>query len=165
MHRAFQALLLVLSVFLITSSSIEAEGLDGIVPVLDSALADSMTLDGQVVYLDFWASWCLPCRKAFPWMSNLQTKYRDRGLRVVAVNLDRERKAAESFLEKTGTPVSVIYDPKGYFAKRTGLEVMPTSFIFDRGAKVQRTNLGFATEDTLEIEQFILSLLNATEPK
>jgi thiol-disulfide isomerase/thioredoxin len=59
---------------------------------------DLATLHGRVVYVDFWASWCIPCRLSFPWLEKLQCTYRAQGLTVVAVNLDRERADAETFL-------------------------------------------------------------------
>jgi thiol-disulfide isomerase/thioredoxin len=165
MKRAFWIPILAVSIYLLIPQPADAGNFDGMMPLLDSALADSATLAGQVLYLDFWASWCVPCRKSFPWMSSMQAKYRDQGLRVVAVNLDRRRKAAEDFLDKTDPDLSIIYDPKGQLARRVGLEAMPTSFIFDRQGKLQRANLGFSTEDTLDIEQFIGTLLKPKEAK
>ena len=63
---------------------------------------------GRVVYLDFWASWCKPCVKSFPWMQTLQDSYRDQGLEVIAINLDKDRALAEAFLKKMN--VDFIYN-------------------------------------------------------
>jgi thiol-disulfide isomerase/thioredoxin len=58
------------------------------------------SLQGRVIYLDFWASWCTPCRQSFPWMQDLQTQYASHGLTVIAVNLDQDRAAADAFLKR-----------------------------------------------------------------
>lgn len=137
-------------------------------PARPSAITNSaewMPLDSQVVYLDFWASWCVPCRKSFPWLNKLQERYRDQGLRVVAVNLDRDHKAAESFLKKNSTSVSIVFDPKGYFARRLHLEAMPTSFVFDRDGTLQRTNIGFDIDDAADTNDFIAELLKKEAAK
>ena len=67
------------------------EGLSGSINLSD--------LRGKVVYLDFWASWCGPCKESFPWMEHMQGKYADKGLTVVAVNLDKRREDALKFLQ------------------------------------------------------------------
>jgi len=159
MRRAIWALTFALSFMLLAWSHAKAEDYDHLVPALDSALADSVSLSGHIVYLDFWASWCVPCRKSFPWMHRLQAKYQDQGLRVVAVNVDRDHKAAEAFLKTNGGDLSVIYDPKGHFARWLKLDVMPTSFILDRQGKLLQTNIGFSIEDGADVDDFIGTLL------
>jgi len=64
---------------------------------------------GKVVILDFWASWCVPCRRSFPWMNEMQNKYGDDGLVIVAVNLDSEVSDAEAFLERYPADFSIYY--------------------------------------------------------
>lgn len=69
--------------------------------------ADTLDLTayrGKVVYLDFWASWCTPCRRSFPWLDGLTRKYAGRDLVVIGVNVDQDRDLAEKFLD--GTPAS-----------------------------------------------------------
>src|ERR1700738_3896607 len=63
------------------------------------------SLRGRVVYLDFWASWCEPCRQSFPWMQRMQQSYETRGLTIIAVNPDHERADAESLLKQSGSMV------------------------------------------------------------
>ena len=65
--------------------------------------ADTLNLDaykGKVVYVDFWASWCGPCRESFPWMKKIQQQYGKDGLVVIAVNVDQEKKLADDFLNE-----------------------------------------------------------------
>ena len=78
-----------------------------------SALGQDSLLTGKVVYVDFWASWCMPCRQSFPWMKEIDARYRDRGLQVITVNLDKERSDATKFLKELGSDLKVIYDPAG----------------------------------------------------
>ncbi len=159
MRRVLWAPLFALSLCFLMSSSANAGEYDDLIPALDSALADSVSLTGHVVYLDFWASWCVPCRKSFPWMRKLQEKYRDQGLRVVTVNLDRERKAADKFLADNGATLPVIYDPKGQFAKRMHLDVMPTSFLINRKGQLEQTNIGFSIDDAVDTDDDVRALL------
>src|SRR5689334_21183120 len=61
---------------------------------------DLSPLRGRVVYLDFWASWCAPCRQSFPWMESMQQTYAAQGLSVLAINVDHDRADAERFLKE-----------------------------------------------------------------
>ena len=83
---------------------------------------------GQVVYLDFWASWCAPCRESFPWMNRLQNELGHDGLVVIAVNVDRERADADRFLREHPAHFRIVYDPDGLLAEKFGVRGMPTSF-------------------------------------
>src|SRR5260221_12049673 len=70
-------------------------------------------LRGQVVYVDFWASWCGPCRRSFPWMNEMQQKYGGKGLAIVAVNVDKKRADAEKFLGQFPANFPVVFDEAG----------------------------------------------------
>jgi thiol-disulfide isomerase/thioredoxin len=129
------------------------------IEVVDSALTDSTTLTGKVVYVDFWASWCLPCRKSYPWMSELSAKYRDRGLEVVTINVDKEWKTAEKFLADMKTSLPVVHDPKGELAKLYELKVMPSSFIYGRNGKLRGRHEGFQPSDGPVLDSLIDALL------
>ena len=114
---------------------------------------------GQVVYLDFWASWCAPCKQSFPWMIALQDQLDDQGLVIVTVNVDRDRKAAERFLEKLESDLPVIYDPEGEIAAAYELEGMPSSYIYDRAGVLRASHIGFNPDQAEEIEEQLLVLL------
>jgi len=84
-------------------------------------LAGPVQLDalrGQVVFVDFWASWCGPCKQSFPWLNEMQAKYGARGLRVLAVNVDRQRAHADRFLAQVPARFAVAFDPQGDVAQR-----------------------------------------------
>lgn len=115
---------------------------------------------GQVIYLDFWASWCGPCRQSFPWMQTLQQRYRSRGLTVIAINLDQERKAAEIFLTKHPADFMIAFDEQARSPAVYRVKAMPTSFLVDRQGKIRYIHAGFRENKLLEIEQQIGDLLN-----
>lgn len=114
---------------------------------------------GRVVLLDFWASWCAPCRKSFPWMNALQKKYGDRGLMVIAVNLDVERELAARFLQTIPAQFRIEYDPEGDLAARLNVAAMPTSFLLDRSGKIVKQHAGFREAQLAAREQEIEALL------
>lgn len=115
---------------------------------------------GKVIYLDFWASWCGPCRKSFPWMNDMQKKYQQQGLVVISVNVDNERSLAEEFLNETPANFFVFYDPKGKVARKFKLKGMPSSYLIDRSGKVLGTHVGFSKSKSSNYEQEIKDLLN-----
>ena len=98
---------------------------------------------GKVVYLDFWASWCKPCRQSFPWLADMQQKYGKDGFVVVAVNVDKERALADRFLADVPHPFTIAFDPDGELATRYGIEAMPSSVLIDGNGKVIATHAGF----------------------
>jgi thiol-disulfide isomerase/thioredoxin len=114
---------------------------------------------GKVVYVDFWASWCGPCRKSFPWMNEMQQKYRDQGLAVVAINLDTDRELAQAFLSEVPADFSVRFNPEGDVARSFDLLGMPSSFIFNRQGQLVQSHVGFYTDKTPDYEQELVSLL------
>jgi thiol-disulfide isomerase/thioredoxin len=110
---------------------------------------------GHVVYIDFWASWCKPCRKSFPWLESIHRRYADEGLDVIAINLDKERKKAAAFLEKHPASFEIRYDPQGLAARAFGVEAMPTAFLFDRQGKQIATYRGFHQKECAAVEAAI----------
>jgi thiol-disulfide isomerase/thioredoxin len=129
------------------------------IAAMDSVAADSIPLAGNVVYVDFWASWCVPCRESFPWMKALLDKYHARGLRVITVNLDRKPDAGKKFLKELNSPLPVVFDSKGSLAKRYHLAAMPTSFVYGRDGKLRTRHEGFRSEDSAALETLINTLL------
>jgi cytochrome c biogenesis protein CcmG, thiol:disulfide interchange protein DsbE len=116
-------------------------------------------LRGRVVYLDFWASWCAPCRETFPWMRAMQSAYGRQGLAVTAVNLDHDRADAERFLKTFPPNFDVQFDPQGVLAEQFNVAGMPTSVLIDRHGVLRYTHIGFRAVDrearTKEIQQLL----------
>lgn len=114
---------------------------------------------GKLVYLDYWASWCGPCRQSFPWMNELQSRYGSQGLQVVAVNLDAKPEDARRFLEMQPASFAVAFDPKGQTPRLYGVKGMPSSFLIGRDGKVLWRHTGFKGSDKAELEQQIAAAL------
>jgi len=117
---------------------------------------------GKVVYLDFWASWCAPCRTSFPIMDNIYQQYRDQGFEVVAINLDEEVASAERFLHNNPVSFTVLRDAEGGWADQYQIESMPTSFMIDRKGVIRYVHQGFSKSDKTELSAKIAQLLKET---
>ncbi len=99
----------------------------------DGDALDLSTYRGRVVLVEFWASWCAPCRDAVPWVGAMLSDYGQSGLVVIAVNVDQNRDAAEQFLTAVGgRDLNLRYDPRGALASRLKIGGMPTGIVFDR---------------------------------
>ena len=116
-------------------------------------------LVGKVVYLDFWASWCVPCRETFPFMNQLKEKYGKDGLEIVAVNIDTKRPDADKFIAQFSPGFTILFDAKRVVAKTYALKGLPTSFLIDRTGNVVSTHLGFQKDRAGELEGFIVKAL------
>jgi thiol-disulfide isomerase/thioredoxin len=114
---------------------------------------------GKVVLLDFWASWCEPCRHSFPWLNAMQARYADRGLVVIGVNVDRERAAADRFLRDVPAAFRIVYDPAGALASRFDLPGMPVSYLIGRDGEVVGQHLGFRNNQSADREAELQQLL------
>ena len=113
-------------------------------------------LKGKVVYVDFWASWCEPCRRSFAWMNTLHEKYGDH-LAIVAIDLDRRREDAEGFLAKNPVPFSIAFDPAGKVPEAFPVAAMPSSFVLGPDGKVLHAQAGFDPKKTGEMEALLTS--------
>ena len=131
-------------------------------PAAATAATPALDLDaykGKVVYLDFWASWCGPCKLSFPWMNDAQSHYGPAGLVIIAVNVDHDRALAEKFLSQRGANFKVLYDPKGQIASQYKVAGMPTSVVIGRDGKVRFEHTGFFENRQDEYETQISQLL------
>jgi cytochrome c biogenesis protein CcmG/thiol:disulfide interchange protein DsbE len=129
------------------------------VPVHAVSSLDLTGLHGRVVYLDFWASWCGPCRQSFPWMETMRSTYAVQGLEIVAINLDKYRADADKFLRRFHPIFDVRFDPKGELAELYKLQGMPSSVLIDRHGVVRFTHVGFRLVDGAIYEAQLRELL------
>ncbi|MCC7114072.1 MAG: TlpA family protein disulfide reductase [Burkholderiales bacterium] len=119
------------------------------------------SLKGKVVYVDFWASWCGPCKQSFPWMAEMQRKYASLGLEIVAVNVDRKRTDAERFLAGTPAAFTVVFDAAGATPNAWNVRAMPSSYLVDRQGRVVHVDQGFREDMKAPIEARIRATLEA----
>jgi cytochrome c biogenesis protein CcmG, thiol:disulfide interchange protein DsbE len=130
----------------------------------DSPAAGPLDLSshrGHVVIVDFWASWCKPCRQSIPWLNSLRARYGASGLTIIGVNVDAERRDADKFLHDVPIDFEVVFDPQGNIAKQFKVQGMPTSYFIDRSGKLVETHLGFREAKKADIEAGIKALLDA----
>lgn len=155
--RVFFFVLLISSANLISASISKAPALSF---RTDSGSISIKQLQGKVVYLDFWASWCIPCRKSFPWMNSMHSRYHDKGLVILAVNLDKKSELVEKFLRKYPANFKIAYDPKGESAKKYQVLGMPSSYLIDRQGNIVEKHVGFRDKQTAVFEKSIQDALN-----
>lgn len=117
-------------------------------------------ISNRLIWLDFWASWCKPCKESFPFMIEMQSKYSEAGLKIIAINVDSDEKKMKSFLDELKEEVNftILFDEGNKIIKSYNAEALPTSFfIFD--GKILSTHQGFKKSDTKKIESEIIKLL------
>jgi thiol-disulfide isomerase/thioredoxin len=120
---------------------------------------DMSAYRGKVVYLDFWASWCGPCRQSFPWLDGLVSEYSSQNFVVIGVNVDKERTRAERFLNETPADFPIVYDPKGELAAVYKVAGMPGGVLIDRAGRVRFQHAGFSEKQKALYEQQLRILL------
>lgn len=116
-------------------------------------------IEGQVVWVDFWASWCVPCRRSFPWLNTMQRKYGHVGLQIIAVNLDKDRALADAFLAEVPSEFALRFDPGAALAKEFGVQTMPSSFLIDADGQILASHFGFRMADAADYEHAIEAAL------
>ncbi len=118
------------------------------------------SLEGRVVYLDFWATWCPPCRKSFPWMDEMQERFSDEGLTIIAISIDSQRELAERFMQQMEPRFIVAHDASGAVSSKYRVTAMPTSYLIDRNGNIVNRHIGFRKSDTDRLEREIEDLLD-----
>ena len=125
----------------------------GVLASAESAGASGETLDlsaykGKVVYLDFWASWCAPCRKSFPALEELHRRYKARGLTVLGVSVDEDAGAMKQFLRQHAVTFPIVRDRGHKLVEAEKISAMPTSLLVDRHGVIRFVNSGFKGAET-----------------
>lgn len=115
---------------------------------------------GKVVYLDFWASWCGPCKLSFPFLERLAADYGRQNVVVIAVNLDHSKAKADAFLQQVQATIPVVYDPTGILARKYGVKEMPTSVVIGPDGRTRFVHNGFFPQQMPLYEAHISELLH-----
>jgi len=115
------------------------------VPSLDeySLSGDVPCLEGKVTLIDFWASWCAPCKAAFPEMEKLYQEFGDEGFQVIAVSVDQKERAMQQFLDRRKPSFTTVHDASQKLVEETGIQVMPTSFMIDKKGVIRFARKGW----------------------
>ena len=128
--RTIKATILVLAMILTGTAG--AEKLSGEAPdfTLESRSGENIKLSelrGEVVMVNFWASWCGPCRKEMPKLDNLQDEYADYGFTILGVNLDEDRAKAKKLLEHVPVDFTILWDPESRVSELYDVDAMPST--------------------------------------
>lgn len=110
---------------------------------------------GKLVYLDFWASWCGPCRQSLPILNEIRGKFKSKGFEVVAVNVDENLADALKFLSKYPVDYPILLDPNGSMPGVYQIKGMPTAYLIDDKGKIIYKHVGFKKKDRKKIEKLI----------
>jgi thiol-disulfide isomerase/thioredoxin len=150
-HTATPPLLVVAGLMLLAAAAVPAAA--------DRGPLDLEAHRGKVVVVDFWASWCVPCRRSFPWMNAMHEKYAGDGLVIIGVNLDSDAGEAATFLRDYPAGFDIVYDPNGEIAEAFGVVAMPSSYIIDREGNQVTRHLGFKVRNQDEYEALLVETL------
>lgn len=127
-----------------------------------SSRVDLQHYKGQVIYLDFWASWCGPCAESFPFMNRLHNSLKGDGLVLLAVNLDEDVSDAKNFLTAHAADFTLVSDPDQQCAKQFAVKAMPSSYLIDRKGQIREVHLGFRPGEAESFEAKVKQLLAET---
>ncbi|MEX1058157.1 MAG: TlpA disulfide reductase family protein [Natronospirillum sp.] len=136
-------------------------------PAPDFRFVDSFTgtettlgsLKGDVIYLDFWASWCVPCRQSFPFLNELHGRYGERGLTILGVNVDEKRADADDFLRRIPADFRIIYDNGAALPPIYNVMGMPTAYLIDHRGRIVEQKIGFRLDSREATERKLVEML------
>ena len=118
---------------------------------------------GRVILLDFWASWCIPCKEEMPYLNNLQQTYGKRGLLVLAVNVDNQSQNAIKFLQEFDIQLTAVWDQQKKVVSAYDVTAMPTSLFIDQRGWIRLIHSGFKPGDFPGYKKEVERLLNEKE--
>lgn len=122
-------------------------------------MPDWQSMQGKVIYIDFWASWCPPCIKSFPFMNQLTADFHEQGLKVIGVNLDEKQTDADVFLQKMPPQFTVVFDRDKHCAADFNVIAMPSTYIIDKRGYIRHIHRGFRPGETELVRELIKALL------
>jgi peroxiredoxin len=126
------------------------------------ASGETITLDdyrGDVIYLTFWASWCIPCRQEMPYLAQLWQRHREAGLQVIGINVEEDIDAARQFAREYDLPFPLVHDGNRAVSTQYRVPGFPTHYIVDRRGKIRYSGLGFNLADVAAVSQEVETLL------
>lgn len=115
--------------------------------------------NNKVVLIDFWATWCPPCKQSIPFLNALRNEFQDEGFEIVAISVDENLDDVKKYLETNPIDYVVAYDSSGDCPSKYGVKAMPSSYFVDRHGKIREVHLGFRRIDEMEIRARVVELL------
>ena len=108
----------------------------------------------KYTWINFWATWCGPCREEMPMMTEIYEEYADKGLAIVAVNVNERKRTIKGYLDQYPVPFTVLRDSTGDITQAYNVEALPTSFLVDSTGVVQRASVGFSRSWEFQIPNY-----------
>jgi peroxiredoxin len=164
MNKRLKSLLCLALAFMLPAFVNAAEQGDPVPDCLLKSFANSETLSlkklqGQVLYIDFWASWCGPCAKSFPFLNGLHAGLKNQGLTIIGVNMDENQQDAHDFLAKYPASFPIAADVQEQCAKAFAVQAMPSSYLIDRKGVIRHIHLGFKPGEAEALKRLAVGLL------
>lgn len=150
---------------IVFSSAVLAAQVNDSVPVCDAKMMSTdqalnlADYKNQVLLIDFWATWCPPCKQSMPFLNALRNELHEQGFEIIAINVDEELGDAKTFLKSHPVDYVMAYDSQGDCPGKYDVKAMPSSYFVDRFGKIRFVHLGFRRSDEEEIRSRILQLL------
>jgi len=136
---------------------------DFTLPTLDGSGTVSLSeYRGDVVYLAFWASWCIPCRQEMPHLAQLRREYGEQGFEVIGINVDEDQDAAKQFAQEHGLDFPLVHDADRSVSKMYRVAGYPSHYIVGRDGRVHFSALGFTEDDSFAVTQEVQTLLRGS---
>lgn len=120
---------------------------------------DLNTYKGKVVLIDFWATWCPPCKKSMPFLNSFRNEKQKEGFEIIAINVDENTEEAKQFLTNNPVDYPIAFDSKGSCPSVFDVKAMPSSYLVDKSGKIRLVHLGFRDGDETIIREHVTQLL------
>jgi peroxiredoxin len=131
---------------------------DFTLPARDGGNVRLSDLRGQVVMINFWATWCGPCRQEMPLLQQIQAKYEPLGFTLVGINVEPDSAAAMTWLKQVSVSFPILFDQKNVVAEQFGVQGMPSSVFVDRAGNVRYVHRGYQPGDEAKYADMVRSL-------
>jgi cytochrome c biogenesis protein CcmG, thiol:disulfide interchange protein DsbE len=162
-RSAIASLVLGAFTFVIAPTSHAYDVGDRVKPITLSGIGGEVSLPSlqkRWQYVDFWASWCTPCKQSFPWMNSVRDSFAKRGVDIVAVNVDARRGDADRFLKQVEARIPLAFDASGAAPKAFAVKAMPSAYLIDPEGRVRWVHRGFRDADGAKIESEIFKIVS-----
>lgn len=123
------------------------------------AKLDFNAYKGKVVLVDFWATWCPPCKQSMPFLNGLRNEKHKEGFEIVAINVDENSEEAKQFLTENPVDYTTAFDPSGNCPGAFDVKAMPSSYLIDKTGTIRLVHLGFRDGDDITIREHVDKLL------
>ena len=116
--------------------------------------------EGKITLVNFWASWCVPCRDELPALQTLYEKYRDQDFEIIGINIDKQKRNAQTSVERYGLSYTILLDPDSTIIRRYKGQSMPSSYLMDGQGVIREVFRGFSRQKFSKMDTAIKQLLN-----